>query len=255
MRLLQGVGEGEEITAAFPRQLAHRLLPSLRRGAVPGCLRTEPGLADRCHGTAKPLGQFGVRHGAKQEVGSGSEIHRYLYAAALTAKVYAPKFTCGPYAGQAFGVSTGESMAKIRTVNPELAAEMRGFFFGEGHIDLVRQGKTTRAVSPRVRIGLREDDKAILEVFRDSFGGSLVYRASTQSWCWQLTGRERVSMFAEMLVQGLLPTKKRREVALLLEACSLIPMRGTHHTDASARRLTEIRDEMKASRKLEVVGG
>lgn len=146
-------------------------------------------------------------------------------------------------------------MARIRTIKPEFAAEVRGFFFGEGHIDLVKYGKTTRAVSPRVRIALREDDKAILLCLREYFGGSLTYRAATRSWCWQLTGKNAVLDFATILNGGQLPSKKKAEASLLIEACHLIPQRGEHHTDASVKRLLAIRDELKAIRYLEVSHG
>lgn len=72
---VESFGEGKNFCPAFLRQIADGLLPAGRRRAVPRGVRPEPRLSDRRHGIAKPFGQFGVRNGAEQGVGSGSEIH------------------------------------------------------------------------------------------------------------------------------------------------------------------------------------
>lgn len=100
-------------------------------------------------------------------------------------------------------------MARIRSIKPEkelpmepvaiadyqqhpFDIEFRGFFFGEGHMDLIRQGSTTRAVAPRIRLALREDDKPVLEAIQARYGGNLSYRKNCRSWNWQLTGKHAV---------------------------------------------------------------
>lgn len=143
-------------------------------------------------------------------------------------------------------------MARIRTIKPELtaemAAELRGFFFGEGHLDLSRSGRGSSLV-PRARIALREDDRAILEIIQAWMGGNLSRRAQTRSVCWQLTGFDAVSRLMAVLQGAHLPSKKRREVALISEALTLIPERGRHIPPADAARLHQIRDELKAARR------
>lgn len=143
-------------------------------------------------------------------------------------------------------------MARIRTFKPELppvvAAEFRGFFFGEGHLDMCSPAGG-RSLVPRARIALREDDVLVLEWVRSRFGGHLSRRASTRSWSWELAGAAAVGRVLAVLADGYIPSKKRREVELLREAVSLIPERGRHIGDGAATRLQEIRLELKAARR------
>lgn len=146
-------------------------------------------------------------------------------------------------------------MARIRTpATAEALAEFRGFFFGEGHLDIVRQGKGGHNLYPRARIALREDDVEVLRWCVSLFGGCLTYRAATLSWCWQLTGRERVAELVAVLSGGVMPAKKRREVEIVAEALSLIrPRVGTcTRTPVPAEvtaRLIALRDDLKAARR------
>lgn len=145
-------------------------------------------------------------------------------------------------------------MARIRSVKPELppllAAEFRGLFFGEGHIDLMTNSKGT-SLYPRVRLAVRDDDRAIAEWCQNLFGGSITRDARTRSVCWQATGRDRLVNVVAALQGGSIPSKKRPEVVLLAEAVGLIGGVGVNHTPRSKRRLVEIRDELKRLRRYE----
>lgn len=163
-------------------------------------------------------------------------------------------------------------MARIRTIKPEpskkalgrarepkspdarsehipsdVAAEIRGFFFGEGHLDLVKSGRG-KSFTPRARVSVRDDDVIVLEWIRSRLGGSLYHREATRSWCWQLSGSEALTVLLNILSAGYLPSKKREEVGLMMEAVRLTPGRGYHISDADAVRLREIRDELKRVR-------
>lgn len=138
-------------------------------------------------------------------------------------------------------------MSPTQPINQEQAAEFRGLFFGEGHIDLSRAGRGT-SLMPRLRIAVRDDDAEIVEWCRSLFGGNLSRSVRTRSICWQLTGRAAVLEAVEILEGGTLPSKKRAEVALLREALSLVPRRGEHIKPEASARLHAIREEMKAVR-------
>jgi hypothetical protein len=134
-----------------------------------------------------------------------------------------------------------------REPTAEEAAEFRGLFFGEGHIDLARPAHGTSLV-PRLRVAVRDDDAAVAEWCRSMFGGNLSRRAATRSVCWQLTGKASVSRALAVLDGGCIPSKKRREVRLLIEAVTLIGTRSVPIAPSAARRLHEIREELKATR-------
>src|SRR5688572_4920111 len=98
-------------------------------------------------------------------------------------------------------------MARIRSIKPESieAAEFRGLFFSEGHLDLTRQGSTTRGLSARARIALREDDLSTLKWVKEFLGGNLSYRKATRSWCWELTGTAAMRDLVALLSGGYMP--------------------------------------------------
>lgn len=141
-------------------------------------------------------------------------------------------------------------MSRIRTIKPEGTDEaaFAGLFFGEGHIDLVKQGSTTRGLSVRLRIALRDDDRAVLDWVASLYGGCLYRREATRSWCWQLTGRERVLAALRALESSPVPSKKKREVALAIEAVHLTPQRGRHLTDQAAQAMLDLRSRLKGER-------
>jgi hypothetical protein len=116
-------------------------------------------------------------------------------------------------------------VARIRSLKPtfEDAAEFRGLFFGEGHIDLMHPGHGSSLV-PRLRLSLRDDD-------------------------WQLTGAAAVRRAVLDLLGGSIPSKKRPELLLLCEALDLIPVPGRHIDPSSAARLHAIREDLKRLRR------
>lgn len=142
-------------------------------------------------------------------------------------------------------------MPRIRAIKPELItltdieqAEFRGLFFGEGHLDLVRNSSLA-SLYPRLRIAVRDDDVGVVRWCQGLFGGNLSRRAATRSVAWQLTGHVRVGAALDALEGGVIPSKKRREVALMREAWSLAVPRGVHMPAANRNRLLALRDELK----------
>ena len=132
-------------------------------------------------------------------------------------------------------------------MTPMEAAEFRGLFFGEGHLDLVRQSSLS-SLYPRARIAVRDDDSAVIDWCVSLFGGNVSRRPSTRSVCWQATGHERIGLVLDALEGGLIPSKKRAEVELIREAWNLAVPRGRWQTSEGKTRLFEIRDELKRIR-------
>jgi hypothetical protein len=133
-------------------------------------------------------------------------------------------------------------------VTPEQAAEFRGLFFGEGHIDLAQQG-ARGTLTPRLRIAVRDDDADVVRWCRDLLGGNLSRRAATRSVCWQLTARDAVAYALTILEEGTIPSKKRAEVRLLRQAVALVPQRGAHSRPGATARLRQLRDDLKRQRR------
>lgn len=152
-------------------------------------------------------------------------------------------------------------MARIRTIKPEFlgirkvseveAAEFRGLFFGEGHLDLIRNS-SLQTLYPRARIAVRDDDAEIVLWCKSLFGGNISRRPATRSTTWQLTGKVRIGHLLDVLEGGMIPSKKRVEVALMREAWNLKGPRGVHETPEVRARLYEIRDELKECRRFKV---
>jgi hypothetical protein len=135
-------------------------------------------------------------------------------------------------------------------------AEFRGLFFGEGCIDVFRQGKGW--LYPRIRIGMALREVATLEAIAERYGGSV--RIETRqnkknpgrverSCQWSLTGAGALRPVCSILEQGQLPSPKRQEVRLLAEAVSLIGSRGSPRTEASKERMAAIKQELQALKK------
>ena len=128
-------------------------------------------------------------------------------------------------------------------------AEFCGFFWGEGSFDLCpfrRKGQAAPSYTPRARIALSARDRGVLDECMERFGGSLYYRAATDAWCWQLTGKQRMTVLLDVLSRGVMGAIKRREVALMQEAVALIPARGVNYTTEVRERMTCIHASIKA---------
>lgn len=83
--MLDPLREPREFGLALLRQSADGVLPSRGRSAVRLRRGLEPRLADRCDGTADPVRELLVGHGAKEKVGGVLEFHRSkVYAVGLT---------------------------------------------------------------------------------------------------------------------------------------------------------------------------
>jgi hypothetical protein len=115
----------------------------------------------------------------------------------------------------------------------EWLAEFRGFFWGEGCLDISffnRKGNSHPSYCPRARIGLNAVDLPLLEEIRSVFGGNLHYRAATNSWTWQLTGKNKLLRLIECLTGARTSAHKAKQVAVFREVLALVPGRGNTYT-------------------------
>lgn len=153
-------------------------------------------------------------------------------------------------------------------IDPIVAAEIRGLFYGEGNLCLQvqrkrakRQGFTARYTAV-LRMKMRADDSAVLFFLRDTLGGSVgpVYIAPkarrgengqkpSREWCLWATNlnRHHILRVIDLLAAGTVPSKKRRELALFAEAVKLLPPR----LDCEVARFTALADEMSALKRFD----
>jgi hypothetical protein len=101
-----------------------------------------------------------------------------------------------------------------------------GFFDGEGCIDFQfykpGKGNPSYVFVPRVRIGLAACGLEVLQMFHNTFGGSLCKRESkNQDWqdsySWELTGYRRVCSFLRNIIKHLIIKKEQAKLILWLE--------------------------------------
>lgn len=114
-------------------------------------------------------------------------------------------------------------------IDPVWAAEFRGFFWGEGTlaIQIQTHPKHQKSIAVAATIGLRSDDAAILEAFRDRLGGVLRterYRDGSGRTIvrWQVgTSKDNLRIARLLDSPTGLPFRKARELALWREAVVL----------------------------------
>ena len=108
-----------------------------------------------------------------------------------------------------------------------------GLFFGEGSVIIARRRKKDNSevgfhwtYRPELIMRLRSDDRPTLEWIADVIGGKVidVYISPTSGnpmsqWYWQ--GYKNVPAVLEMMLQCPYPSKKKNEIALVLEMCNL----------------------------------
>lgn len=113
----------------------------------------------------------------------------------------------------------------VAKLDPLWIAEFRGFFYGEGWIGLANRAG---GYAPRMNINIRADDAAALEDIRAHLGGYCIPmrkkrdpgKNSHPQVRWALCGWPRCRAVIEVtaLADGLIPAKKRRDIALAYEA-------------------------------------
>lgn len=121
----------------------------------------------------------------------------------------------------------------MRRMDPTWAAEFRGFFWGEGCLDVAffhRPKNALPSYTPRARIGLHEIDRPLLVDIQRHLGGTLYDSAKCRSCTWQLTGKANLDRLVVVLRGGVLPAVKRLQLDDFAAAVAAIPVRGQNYT-------------------------
>jgi len=140
------------------------------------------------------------------------------------------------------------------------AAEFRGFFWGEGCLSVMYIPKKD-LYRVLAKIGLRSDDRPLLEEIHRRIGGSL-WDTTTQSSAglpstmWDASSQKSLKIVAELLLGGVLPAKKAKQLDLWLEAVSIFTTRkikcgwgGKQYTDEQKTRMGEIKKALSEAKK------
>ncbi len=164
-------------------------------------------------------------------------------------------------------------------IDPVWAAEFRGFFLGEGSLEIgqITHNQTVKRddkmyrytnveLRPRARLIQRDDNRAILDAVQARLGGNITKHgrhhtvspvngmtySSNPTVAWYVMSKEGVQRVLDLLKGGVLPHGKLREVALLEEFLAIRPRPGHKLTDAVRARSWELKAEIEALRKYQV---
>lgn len=102
-------------------------------------------------------------------------------------------------------------------------AHQAGIFDGEGYCC----AKTDHS---GLQVGVAQANYPFCESFRDEYGGSL--QAVGDVWKWQLGGAPDQLVFLRAITPYLV--LRNKEVAIAIEICKLVPVRGRHITPKEA---------------------
>lgn len=147
-------------------------------------------------------------------------------------------------------------------MNEKWIAEFTGLFWGEGTADIQKFRKLPKGefYRPRLRIGLRADDQAVLKDVQEKLGGQLRCdegmrhdRKVHPSIHWTLTNKDEIVwLTTQMLEHTSMPSKKRKQVELVREAAMLrAGKQGQHIKEGERVRLEEIYNELRAIKRFE----
>lgn len=131
--------------------------------------------------------------------------------------------------------------------------EFCGFFLGEGCIDVTCDQRYGLHY-PRLRIGMAEHERGVLDAIKARYGGSIYVGRSGANGkyrqaSWQLQGKAALGRVCAILEGAVLPVNKRREVELLREALDLITERGSRAAAGNQERLAAIKQELQDTKQ------
>ena len=154
---------------------------------------------------------------------------------------------------------------KGRTISKIWLAEFRGFFFGDGYLGVVANGKNRKGkvyYSCRAQITIRDDDIKMLKDIKSKLGGLLhteqrgkiskkdgKVSISRPYSVWRATGKKEVSVVCDILDMSVMPSKKIKEVIEMRKYLNTIGAVGHGPLNnkkkiASYKRTLEKRDKI-----------
>lgn len=129
-------------------------------------------------------------------------------------------------------------------LDPIWCAEFRGYFYGEGFLGIVSWGKIPTLNIPklmvRAQITCRSDDAPVLADIHSKLGGIFyqehkgrktsnregVYYQSNPYHVWRVTKADHIRRICDILSEGVLPARKRDQVAIIREFLATIDAPG-----------------------------
>lgn len=149
------------------------------------------------------------------------------------------------------------------SINELWEAEFRGLFWGEGSIGFTYyySQRGTFLFRPNLKINLRGDDRDILEDIKQHLGGHiyftkksrLTHHANGDFWSkpsveWTVTNQDEVRNIHRILLAGLLPAKKRRDVLAFGTILDLLHTTGKKYSIEEKERIRTLIDALRADR-------
>lgn len=112
-------------------------------------------------------------------------------------------------------------------------AEFRGFFWGEGCLDIIKYFSKERNqyfYRPRLRIGMNIRETPLIKEIQKIFGGWISFRKKTNAISWEVIGKKNLEKVLPYLENGFLSAYKKKEIVVFREAVDLIPIQGKKYT-------------------------
>jgi hypothetical protein len=119
-------------------------------------------------------------------------------------------------------------------------SEFRGLFLGEGYSSVVKY-KYKRKYGeksydyqenyrPQLSLAQRGDNKEVLNWIKQRYGGNVWMQRGVgnhnTSYHWTITNIKEISKICEILLDGVIPSKKRKSIEIVKEYCDWKLKRG-----------------------------
>jgi hypothetical protein len=140
-------------------------------------------------------------------------------------------------------------------LDPIWCAEFRGFFWGEGYLGITSWGIHPSGhikLSPRIQIAIRDDDADVLRDIHSRLGGVLTFQANNRHMAkanpiavWRVTRKDQIARVLDVLEGGILPSKKRLQVAIVREFLETVPEPGHRIPSDVYRRREDLHRRIK----------
>ena len=161
--------------------------------------------------------------------------------------------------GGASHVPISLSLATYDHLDPMWLIEFRGFFYGEGCASVNAQSSGRRLqYQPRLAVSLREDDVEVVLDLQEHLGGNVVrwhretrpdYPNTRPSANWQLVGFSKLANLLPLLLAGVLPAKKRKDLEILNEMCQVRLTMPFNLTDEHSKEMSRYYEALRSIKR------
>lgn len=138
----------------------------------------------------------------------------------------------------------------LSTIHPAWISEFRGLFYGEGSAMIIMNNGS---YSPCLAIRLRDDDGEVIRDIQRVLGGrylksnrNAVNPKHGSQFEWRTTNLHHCKQICELLIEGLLPARKKQDIHLVLDFCTWRINSPVHFSDEAReeakRRFHQLRE-------------